>query len=366
PARGRDAELVQHLGLPLLGQRGWREDHYGATRAVFLVRQQAKRQCRRCQRQRLAETYLVSKQQARIAMQTRVAQNLGQEALLPRLKLLALAIERGFDQRRGREVLVLVDLVKDHLAAITASAHLTNHRLRQRLGRIPEELKLVLDPGHTLRRFILPQNLVMALPAAAGLVHRTDEAEPAAIGQGDDTRLAMHEAADLVRRHPHGLAVFLQEGIQPPVAVAVQQRFGLQSPLVPAAEHLALAQLGDFELVRMNIDVADDPHLGNTFQHFTGHLEQGAGEIARDALVAARPSEVPHQEAGIEPVDARGEAPDRHPRASYAPNRRFLSRALSTSAAVRTSSSDDLRSMKASMSASKGRTSRKSAISWRI
>ncbi len=37
PTRGRDAELVQHLGLPLLDQRGGGEDHHRAARAIVLV-----------------------------------------------------------------------------------------------------------------------------------------------------------------------------------------------------------------------------------------------------------------------------------------------------------------------------------------
>ena len=57
-------------------------------------------------------------------------------------------------------------------------------------------------------------------------------------------------------------------------------------------------------------------------------------------------------------MDTRREAPDAHDSRPQSPKRRFLRRAPRTSAAERTSDSGALRSMKASMSTSRERTSR--------
>ncbi len=244
--------------------------------------------------------------------------------------------------------------------------HLADHSLRQRFGGVPEEIELLLDPGHAFWRLVFPQDFVVALPAAARFVHRADEAQPAAVGQRDHARLAMHEATDVVRRDPHGrLPVLVEKSIQPPVAFAIQQGFGLQTALVPAAQQLALAQLSHLQVVRVDVHVADDLDLRNLLQRFARYLEQRAGEIARDALVARGTSQMAHQKARIQPPSTRRKAPDAHSLRPQSPKRRFLRRARSTSAAARTSDSGALRSMKASMSTSRERASRKSAISAR-
>ena len=233
-----------------------------------------------------------------------VAQALGHEALLPRLQRQAFAVQRRLDQRGRRHVVFVVDLVKHHLAAVATPAHLTDHRFGQRARGVPQEVELALDPGHTFGRLVFPQDLVVALPAAAGFVHRADEAQLAPIGQLDDAGFAVHEAAHAVGRHAYRLAVPLQEGIQPAVAVAVQQRLGLDGLLVPAAHHAGLAQLGHLQVVGVDVDVADDADVRNAFQQLVRHLEQRAGEVARDAPVAARAFQVLQQKAGVQPVRA--------------------------------------------------------------
>jgi len=45
------------------------------------------------------------------------------------------------------------------------------------------------------------------------------------------------------------MAVLLKEGIQPAVAIPVQQRLGLQGALVPAAEHFGFTQLRNPEII---------------------------------------------------------------------------------------------------------------------
>ena len=46
PTCARDAQLVQHLGLPLLAQRGRGKDHHRPPGLLLAVGQQAQRQCR--------------------------------------------------------------------------------------------------------------------------------------------------------------------------------------------------------------------------------------------------------------------------------------------------------------------------------
>lgn len=94
-------------------------------------------------------------------------------------------------------------------------------------------------------------------PAAAGLVHRTDKTDLAAVRALDHTGLAVHET-HAVRRDPDHLPVSPQEIIQTPITVAVQQCRHFNRVPVPAAEHSGFAQLGDFQIVRMEIDVAND------------------------------------------------------------------------------------------------------------
>src|SRR5690606_8396105 len=142
-----------------------------------------------------------------------VTQALSQETLLPKLKLLTLSIERRFDQRGRRKVLLFLDLIEDDLAAIATASHLTDHSLRKGLSGVPEKLEFVLYPGDAFWRFVLPQDLVMTLPATASLVHRANKAELAAIRERNHARFAMHETADLVRCHSYGLPVLLQKGM---------------------------------------------------------------------------------------------------------------------------------------------------------
>ena len=109
--------------------------------------------------------------------------------------------------------LVIVDLDELDLAPIAAPMHLADHHLRQRFGGIPEEVEFFLDPRHAFWRFVLPQDFVVALPAAARLVHRPNEAQPAAIRQGNHAGLAVNKAADVVRRDAHRLPMLSEEGI---------------------------------------------------------------------------------------------------------------------------------------------------------
>ena len=233
-----------------------------------------------------------------------VAQALGHEALLPRLQRQAFAVQRRLDERGRCHIIVVVDLVEYHFAPVATSVHLADHRLWQWSCGVPQEVELVLNPGHTLGRLVFPKDLVVALPAVAGFVHRSDEAQLAPVGQLDDAGLPMHKPAHAVGRDAHCLAVPLQEGIQPSVAVPVQQCLGLDGLLVPAAHHACLAQLGHLEVVRVDVDIADDAHVRNAFQQLVRYLEQRTGEIARDAPVAARAFQVLQQKAGIQPVRA--------------------------------------------------------------
>ena len=152
----------------------------------------------------------------------------------------------------------------------------------------------------------------MSLPAAAGLVHRTDEAQLASISQSDDSGLAVHKTAKVIRGHADRLPVSLQKGIQTAVPLPVQQRFGLQRALVPAAQHPAFPKLRHFQIVRVNVHVADNPYVGNVLQNFAGHLKQRTREIARNAHVTARAPEMPQQKTDIKPLGTRRKTADGH------------------------------------------------------
>jgi hypothetical protein len=71
----------------------------------------------------------------------------------------------------------------------------------------------------------------------------------------------MEKAADAIRCYSHCLAMFLQKTIQSAIVVPIQQRFGLQALLVPAADHLRFAQLGNLEVSRVDVYIADDLYL---------------------------------------------------------------------------------------------------------
>ena len=141
--------------------------------------------------------------------------------------------------------------------------YFADHCLRQWFCCVPEKVEFFLDPRHTLRGLVFPQDFVVALPAVSRLVHRPDEPQPTAISQGNHTCLAVHKTADVIRRDSHRLPMLGEEGVQPPIAFAVQQCLGLQGALVPAAEHLALAQLRHFQVVWVDVHIADDLDLGD-------------------------------------------------------------------------------------------------------
>lgn len=101
----------------------------------------------------------------------------------------------------------------------------------------------------------------MTLPAAAGFVHGTDKTELASVSQFYDTGLAVQKTANAIRGHTYRLAVPDQECIQATVALAIKKGFRLQPLGVPAAYHLGFTQLGDFEVVWMDIHVADNLDL---------------------------------------------------------------------------------------------------------
>jgi hypothetical protein len=108
------------------------------------------------------------------------------------------------------------------------------------------------------------------------------------------------------------------------------------------------------------------PIVGRIVRHAEGEHQPLESTLGRHAIEMIRIGPTLHLEErfGILPMTLMGiEEIGLH---GYSPNRRFFSLAPSTSAALRTAGSDDLRKMKVSTSTSKERTSRKSAISLRI
>lgn len=150
------------------------------------------------------------------------------------------------------------------------------------------------------------------LPAVPGLVHRTDEADLAAIAALDDPGLAVHEAADAIGRDPDHRPAPGEKRIQPLIALAVEQRLRLDRALVPTPEHPRLADPRHLQVLGRQIHIADDANVWDALQSLVGDLEQRAGEIAGDAPIAARALQLLGEEAPVEAGGARREAPNRH------------------------------------------------------
>src|SRR5690606_18849246 len=97
----------------------------------------------------------------------------------------------------------------------------------------PEKFEFLFDPRDAFGRFVLPQDLIVALPPTTGLVQRTYETELPPISQRDNPCFTVHEAADLIGCHTYSVTVLFEIGVETAVAVPLQQRLGLESTLAP-------------------------------------------------------------------------------------------------------------------------------------
>jgi hypothetical protein len=193
-----------------------------------------------------------------------------------------------------------------------AQNHVANEGVFPLEERCAKVFELGLDPGNTLRGIILPQDLVVTLPTVTRFVHGPDEAELAPVGPLDDAGLAVDETADAIRRNPDDLTTPGVEGVQTLVALPVPQGLRLDGPLVPAPQHAGFAQLGNLQILRYQVDVADDPNIRYRLQPLVGDLEQRVGEVTGDAPVTPCSLELFGQKALVQTLSARGEAADGH------------------------------------------------------
>ena len=95
------------------------------------------------------------------------------------------------------------------------------------------------------------------------------------------------------------------------VALPLQQRLDLHRRLVPALLEVGLARgLRHRDVGRVQLAVADDPHVGDARDLLADQLEDGAAEVARDAPVRRGAAQPVAQERVVEPLPAGGVAVD--------------------------------------------------------
>ena len=87
--------------------------------------------------------------------------------------------------------------------------------------------------------------------------------------------------------HLKPLAMLGKEAVKAAIAVTVEQAFGFNVPLIPAADHLGLTQLSHLQVVGMDIHIADDFHIGDRLNQLVGHFKQRASKVTRNTLIAA-------------------------------------------------------------------------------
>ena len=135
-------------------------------------------------------------------------------------------------------------------------------------------------------RRVLPDVFVILAPAFAGLVQAADEGGCGAVRQSDYAGLAMKEGR-IGAGHDADLDVaLLQNFIKAFVARAPQETLDGIVDLVPALlEELLAGLLGGVDVLRVQIGVADDPHLADGVDLLVDEVEDRGAKIAGDAEV---------------------------------------------------------------------------------
>ncbi len=112
-----------------------------------------------------------------------------------------------------------------------------------------------------------------------------------------------------LRHHAHLDVAGPQQLPQLAVALPLQQRLHLHGRLVPALLQVGLARgLRHRDVGRVQLAVADDPHVGDARDLLADQLEDGAAEVARDAPVRRGAAQLVAQERVVEPLPAGGVA----------------------------------------------------------
>src|ERR671915_68660 len=120
-------------------------------------------------------------------------------------------------------------------------------------------LEFRLDPGDALRREVLPDDLVVRIPAFARLVETADESACGPVPLTDDASLAVEKRGVVPRHHPDLHPTAAQEVVKPLVPRSIQQAVEVRAGLVPLLfeQHLS-GEPGRADVFRIEIAVADD------------------------------------------------------------------------------------------------------------
>jgi hypothetical protein len=140
----KPVETMATRNLPLHRQGRGAEDQHGA------VVQQRRDHGARPQGKRLADSDFISEQQARLPVGLTVLEKHRHERALPRLELLAAAVDGALGERRRRQLVRLRGSETD-LDPLGDALDLLDDGVGQGVGVLPERVELLLDPGDALR-----------------------------------------------------------------------------------------------------------------------------------------------------------------------------------------------------------------------
>ena len=106
-------------------------------------------------------------------------------------------------------------------------------------------------------------------------------------------------------------AAALEQVVEPPVSVAVQERLDLWNGLVPALLEQRLADvLRDHHVRGVQLAVAEDLHDRDVGDLLAHELEDGAAEVAGDATVGPGSAQAVGEERVVEPLAPGAEPAD--------------------------------------------------------
>ncbi len=138
----------------------------------------------------------------------------------------------------------------------------------------------------------------------------------APVGQGDDAGLAVDQPENLVGQDAHLELAVVQQAIEALEALAGARRtLALQQRLrprtCPRTPDGIPGGLGGLYVERVEVGIADDAdRAGDGVQLLADQFQQRGGEVAGDAVVAARVPKPLGQKGAVEPLAAGGETTD--------------------------------------------------------
>src|SRR5262249_48726840 len=149
------------------------------------------------------------------------------------------------------------------------------------------------------RRGVFPKNLIVVSEGALGFVDGTEEAGLRAVEAFDDTCLAMEKDA-VLGDNSDLYAATGQQVVQLAVTLPMEQRFDFGGRLVPALLQGSLTHvLRHRHISGIEFAVADNTDMWDRSNLLTYKLENGAAEVAGDALVGLRAFELRAEEGTV-------------------------------------------------------------------